>query len=304
MFNFCSHSMSLFLVRFRSFCRTIARKKVSRLTTAPECHDATDLELHLVDLAAFIAGLDRLAHRFLLLRLEGLRDRLHIDFATRRADDSRLGRLLSFCLQLLNLRFETLDLSARFGSLGLERLVGALRGFELWTWGVSGCANGLECCRIYLLLQFFLGVKRSSLFRHRIGGSGSQLVHLSTQARNALFVSLTLVHRLLQAGDQALSGIELTLSSARKVIDPFSRSLSNTNAPERGPSPTRSPAEDVTLMPYRLPCSMKPNAPRLSPLQPSSAPRHSWSPSLPSPKLDSALSPCERGENSGSVRGT
>lgn len=135
--------------------------------------DATDLELHVIDLAAFVAGLNRLADRFLLLRLEGLRDRLQIDFATRRADNSRLGRLLSFCLQLLHLRFETLDLSARFRSLGLERLVGALCGFELWTWGVSGCANGLECCRIYLLLQFFLGVKRSSLFRHRIGGSGS-----------------------------------------------------------------------------------------------------------------------------------
>lgn len=108
-------------------------------------HDATDLELHVVDLAAFVAGLDRLADRFLLLRLEGLGNRLHIDLATRRAGDSRLGRLLSFCLQLLHLRFETVDLSARFGSLGLESLVSALRGFELWTWGVSGCASGLDC---------------------------------------------------------------------------------------------------------------------------------------------------------------
>lgn len=61
-----------------------------------EHHDGTDLELHLVDLAAFVAGLDRLADRFLLLGLEGQHHRLHIDLATRRIGDSRLGRLLSF----------------------------------------------------------------------------------------------------------------------------------------------------------------------------------------------------------------
>lgn len=99
------------------------------------------------------------------------------------------------------------------------------------------------CCRTYLLLQFLLGIKRSSLFRHRIGGGGSQLVHLSTQARGALFVSLSLVHRLLQAGDQALCGIELTLSSAGGVSSPFSHSRPETSSPERAPSPIRSPAE-------------------------------------------------------------
>lgn len=116
-------------------------------------------------------------------------------------------------------------------------------------------------------------------------------------------MSLSLVHRLLQAGDQALGGIELALSSARRIIGPFSRSPSNTSSPERAPSPTRSPAEDVMFMPYRLPRWIMPNAPRLSLLQLSSAPRRSWSRSLPSPELDSAVSPCERGENSGLVRG-
>lgn len=98
-----------------------------------DCHDAaTDLELHLVDLAAFVASLDRLADRFLLLRLKGQLTRLHIDLGRRRTGDSRLGRLLSFCLQLLHLRFETVDLRARLGSLGLESLIGADRSFELW----------------------------------------------------------------------------------------------------------------------------------------------------------------------------